>query len=162
MWLKYLDIRSEAEHGGAGAFECLEGEGQGYPACGIGRIGLLEQGMNAFAEDLGKDGNELRCYTHGYRILGPARSELAAPLSPIGRQVEAFRTLTGFFRYCCCLYPRNSQDSHLTFHRSHQVPDTSFGDQAQWIDHALDNFSIGFAVCQKQLAVMPDRLLKRM
>src|SRR6059058_5963994 len=66
---QYLDIRSEAEHGSSGAFECFEGEGQSYPAFGIGWVGLLDQGLNFFAQYLGEDGNKVGGYTRGYGVL---------------------------------------------------------------------------------------------
>src|SRR6266567_959447 len=146
LWFQYLDIRPEAEHGSSGAFECLEGEGQEYPAFGIGWVGLLDQGLNSLAQYLGEDGNKVGGYTHGYRVLGPAGFEFGAPVRPKGRQVKTFRALARFFHYCCRLYPRNSQDSHSTLHRSHQVPDTGFGNQSQWVSYALDDFSVGFAI----------------
>src|SRR5438270_8661684 len=102
---QYLDIRPEAEHGSSGAFECFEREGEGYPAFGIGWVGLLDQGLDSFAKYLGENGNKVGGYTGGYRVLGPAGFEFGAPLSPKGRQVKAFRTLASFFHYCCRLYP---------------------------------------------------------
>src|SRR2546430_6614258 len=66
----HLNTRPEAEHGSSGTPECFEGEGQGYPAFGIGWVGFLDQGLDSFAKYLGEDGNKVGGYTRGYRVLG--------------------------------------------------------------------------------------------